>query len=417
MFSLVILTGSFFYWTQHISVSAQSLVWGQESEVTDPGREPHYPASAVAPDGQFHLIWNQLDGALMYKRGQIVLAGPSSQVATTVEGSYVLSDIKPTHGTFSIAVDDFGNPHVAFTDLDHKQLIYMYSPNGGSQGSWITEIIDDSFEFILWFSIDIEVNDSGVPYITFTDYPEDFDSAAYLTFKVNSGAWAEPIVISPDDIRFPNRNELAVTGFGEDTKVYVTYSVFENQSSKRTAYLVQGFPGSLDNPGSMTWTRLDSVINTFGFDGNSTPEIQVDRISNQIYLTVIAQLGDEFTDGYATALIMSMDGGNNWSQPLLFVQNNIWSRDLTLAPFQNKLYMGVDLVEYTNGFGPNYIRFNSFNSISWREGGWQNPGTLNVSDDDGHVSVGGPAIFISSNFSGGIHYNATYLDRFIGPIR
>lgn len=420
LLGLILTVGLVLSWP----ISVQALDWGSKTELDESefgGSLPLIKKVAVSPKGVVHVLW-QIYGnynfPFVYTKGQLV-ADSVGNVSIDLEPVRRMAD-NSRYATHDIVVDNYENPHIVYRTFG-GDIIYMYNPAQGD-GGWISENLGN----YPGFAYDIEVDGAGVPYITFSNYEADFESWGWLTFRLAKGVWVKPFVISPDiNPRIVRGNDLEVTGFGPDAKVYVTYEIFPDESSRIIPYMSIGNPGTVEEPGSFRTINLIERVNKY-LNVNNKGAINIiteDPITGQLYMTFNSPGGDGLRAGFGQVMMMSKDGGSSWSQPLYMrPSRDKWTQGPSMEASHNVLHM-ADNVSY-NVFGHGVVKtirqYTSFDAITWKQTAWENPGEEpGVTKRNPSLGVGGPGVFIAWSHKNidGVEYNEAYLDRFVGPVQ
>jgi|GEM_PF-3518337 len=260
---------------------AQLLNWGYEDVLTDLQQSGASPDMIKDDIGNLHVsYWNKSKDKLMYARRDRTTRTWTYEVVNNADDGGFKS---------AIAIDNTGAIHIAYYEniLDLSYLRYATN----ASGSWMSESIDPTLELGLYgssqvfavatqLSLDIYIQDSGLPIISFFDATSGNYDAKCSTSPPSSNDYDLDLKVATmqmggdwevTDFNVPYKYSLICLTpgdrFGEFSKIVPDNSgginVYTN--SFHNAEFLQYSPPTTDST-DWTYTTLDSARRITGFN-------------------------------------------------------------------------------------------------------------------------------------------------------
>ncbi len=334
-----------------------------------PGLDSSYPQVAVGPDGTVHAVWTSYSDEaedIFYSMNDGSGWADPIPLSTTSHGNYeprlALGPDGAPHVAFhghidgceifyttnpgggwtdpvmvssddgndehSLAVDAFGQPHLAWVRYDYNyqedDLFYSTNPDYATDpgGPWEEPTFIDNDEDDI-YGVDLKTGPDGVPHLVWYG-PDDYGYCRVFYATDPGGGWTEPVAISsnPEDDSFYCR--LAVGPDGNPQAVWYAagYVEAEEEEVLNLYYSTDTGAGWYDDPvllfTSSGWSMLMDL---------SYPQIAVDA-DGAPHAAWNGAGGAGLDTWYAT------DPGDGWSDPLLLSTNSEinWVTSLALGP-------------------------------------------------------------------------------------
>lgn len=319
--------------------SVDAADWSRE--IAAPGHwfQTLQPDSMILDSaGELHMVYGW--GRLYYRL--------ESSTGVTTE---IVDDTPGTGGSAVIAIDDSGNPMIAYRDLGNNQLKFAWKESG----TWQYTQLDAGDEIGTYMSM--KVDSTGQPHIVYNDM---FHNDLIYTYRNTSGVWRKEIIddtlpgdyctvaLYDDNPRVAyynsdDRNLMIASRTGYDT--WEKYMLNTSGSDGRYCSLTVG---TADNIMAVFYNATDKIINMVRCDGGTFSAVyEIDSAEPNAPLDVThsydGQLKVAYIDSTTKACRVAHGIYTNWT-----VETIHSSGSALHSPAIAMLPSGLTVVRYVN---------------------------------------------------------------------